>query len=130
LVVLTPSSELAKSIKDFLETSPLVSSFSFPDQDLLATYFRGKWRPLSYIYNALKTMRSIHKPLWRDEEVKCLHYILPDKPWHSRVGEPGTGGESEELHRWWWDIFDRLQQELQKEDPDGLKVVLEKVAQT
>jgi lipopolysaccharide biosynthesis glycosyltransferase len=106
----------------------LVPTFSFPDQDLLAAYFRGKWKPLPYIYNALKTLSVIHKPLWRDEEVKCVHYILSDKPWQARIGEPGTGGDFERLHRWWWDRFTVVQEELQKDDPEGLKLVLEQVA--
>jgi hypothetical protein len=129
LVVLSPSTELAHSIFEYLSTSPLVPTFSFPDQDLLAAYFRGKWKPLPYIYNALKTLRTVHKPLWRDEEVKCIHYILHDKPWHSRVGEPGTGGEFEEVNRWWWDRFDKLEKEMREQDPEGCKLVLKHVAQ-
>jgi lipopolysaccharide biosynthesis glycosyltransferase len=129
LVVLNPSPDLADSLKHYLSTSPLVPTFSFPDQDLLAAYFRGKWKPLPYIYNALKTLRVVHKPLWRDEEVKCLHYILSDKPWHAKLSESGTGGEYEELNRWWWERFEKVEQELQKNDPEGLKYVLGKVGQ-
>jgi lipopolysaccharide biosynthesis glycosyltransferase len=121
-VVLTPSRELAEAVKHYLHTSPLVPTFSFPDQDLLAAYFHGKWKPLPYIYNALKTLRYIHKPLWRDEEVKCLHYILHDKPWNT---PPGTAGEYEELNSWWWSRFDMVKTELQRESPQGLKYVLD-----
>ncbi|KAI0068396.1 nucleotide-diphospho-sugar transferase [Artomyces pyxidatus] len=128
LVVLTPSLELSRSIVDYLNTSPLVATFSFPDQDLLAEYFRGKWQPLPYIYNALKTLRVIHKPLWRDEEVKCLHYILHDKPWHARVGEPGSGGEYEVVNRWWWERFEALVDELAASDPEAHGLVLANVA--
>ncbi|KAH9082118.1 nucleotide-diphospho-sugar transferase [Lactarius deliciosus] len=108
LVVLTPSATLARSIVDFLHTSPLVPTFSFPDQDLLAAAFEGKWKPLPWVYNALKTLRAIHKGLWRDEEVRCLHYVLPDKPWKRRVRGGDVVDEATETHRWWWELFDRL----------------------
>jgi Glycosyl transferase family 8 len=81
LVILTPSATLAQSIVDFLRTSPLVPTFTFPDQDLLAAFFRGRWKPLPWVYNALKTLRATHQNLWHDEEVRCLHYIFPEKPW-------------------------------------------------
>lgn len=128
LVVLNPSKELSASVNDYLHTSPLVPTFSFPDQDLLAAFFHGKWRPLPWVYNALKTLRIIHQPLWRDEEIRCLHYILHDKPWHERIGEAGTGGEYEEVHRWWWDRFDALLAELGESDPEGRNLVAANVA--
>ena len=102
MVVLNPSKELAAGIEVFLNTSPLVPTFLFPDQDLLAAYFVGRWKPLPWCYNALKTLRYIHRPLWRDEEVRCLHYILKDKPW---TQPRGTGGDYEELNSWWWDRY-------------------------
>jgi hypothetical protein len=112
LVIITPSASLATSIIEFLHTSPLVPSFSFPDQDLLAAFFQGKWKPLPWIYNALKTLRVIHKSLWRDEEVRCLHYILSDKPWKARVPEGDTIDDLREMDRWWWERFDALIDEL------------------
>lgn len=107
-VVLTPSQPLFAAIADYLATSPLVPTFSFPDQDLLAAFFEGKWKPLPWCYNALKTLRVIHKPLWRDDEIRCLHYILHDKPWHQRLLE----GDYAELNDWWWARFDQLKDEM------------------
>jgi hypothetical protein len=72
-------------------------------------------------------MRIIHKPLWSDSEVRCLHYILPDKPWHMRVGEPGTGGEFETVNKWWWESFEKLGEEMQGADSEGWKLVLRNV---
>ncbi|KAI0257592.1 glycosyltransferase family 8 protein [Lactifluus subvellereus] len=112
LVIITPSSTLARSITDFLRTSPLVPTFSFPDQDLLAAFFQGRWKPLPWVYNALKTLRVIHKNLWRDEEVRCLHYILSDKPWKARVQESDAVDDLAEMDRWWWERFDGLIKEL------------------
>ncbi|SRR6266851_7313074 len=127
LVVLTPSATLARSIKDFLRTSPLISTFSFPDQDLLAAFFRGRWKPLPWVYNALKTLRVIHKDLWRDDQVRCLHYIFPDKPWKARVREGDVVDDLTELDRWWWERFDRLVGEL-KDDPKTRELLLANVA--
>jgi len=42
LVVLHPSISTFGRIKAFLDTSPLVRNFIFPDQDLLAVFFQGK----------------------------------------------------------------------------------------
>jgi hypothetical protein len=126
LVVLTPSAAVAKSIVDFLHTSPLVPTFSFPDQDLLSAFFEGRWKPLPWVYNALKTLRSIHKSLWRDEEVRCIHYILPDKPWKKRVRESDVVDETTETHRWWWERFDKLVDEL-GEDSETRQLLLANV---
>jgi hypothetical protein len=106
LVVLQPSDEMVQNIRTVLDTDPEVPNFKFPDQDFLSHLFRGKWVPLGYQYNALKTLRSCHKPIWRDEDVKNVHYIL-DKPWASRIGA-GTAPQDEVLHSWWWDAFEEL----------------------
>ena len=120
LVVLNPSLDILKDIVHMLATSPLVATYLFPDQDFLADYFRGRWVPLSWRYNALKTLRTIHTHLWRDDEVRCLHYILHDKPWKQ---PRGTGGDSEEVNGWWWDRYEVLAKELQQTDPEGFTLV-------
>ncbi|KAG8960825.1 hypothetical protein FRC03_006104 [Tulasnella sp. 419] len=118
VVVLTPSDELMNALQEYLLTSPLVPTFSFPDQDLLSAFFHGKWKPLPYIYNGLKTLRNIHTPMWRDEEVKVVHYIL-DKPWKARVSEGGKGENSPfaEIHHWWWDEYEELEKDIKEKDP-------------
>lgn len=123
--VLNPSLELAAGLQHFLATSPLVPTFSFPDQDLLTAYFKGRWKPLPWCYNALKTLRVIHKPLWRDEEIRCLHYILTDKPWHQ---PPGTGGDYEDINRWWRDRYHAVATEMREADPEGFALVDSAVA--
>lgn len=110
-VVLNPSKQLFDSIENFLFTSD-ISDYKFPDQDLLAAYFEGVWKPLPWCYNALKTLRYIHEPMWRDEEVRCLHYILAEKPWQVR---PGEGGDYEELNQWWRKEFEDLRADMQSD---------------
>jgi hypothetical protein len=118
-VVLNPSATLFEDIAHYLATSPLVPTFSFPDQDLLSAFFKGKWRMLPWCYNALKTLRVLHRPVWRDDEIRCLHYCLAEKPWHGK----GTGGDYEEINGWWWDMFDKLGEEMQNTDPAGWALV-------
>jgi lipopolysaccharide biosynthesis glycosyltransferase len=114
-----------EAITNYLATSPLVSTFSFPDQDFLAAFFQGRWKPLPWCYNALKTLKVIHKPLWRDEEIRCLHYILHDKPWHQRIIE----GEYKEFNEWWWTRLDKLKEELALDgDAEGWKLIDANVA--
>ncbi|KAI0318474.1 nucleotide-diphospho-sugar transferase [Amylostereum chailletii] len=136
LVVLTPSAVRAKEIEDFIRTSELVPNFKFPDQDLLAEVFRGKWKPLPWTYNGLKTLRNIHEGLWHDDEVRLVHYILHDKPWLARIekGEEKEAKTAEmgdakdmddytELHWWWWQALDALVADLKESDPLGYNMV-------
>jgi hypothetical protein len=116
LVVLTPSKQTMTILEDFLEKSPLVPNFKFPDQDLLAAVFEGRWQPLPWKYNALKTLRIFHSPIWCEQEIRCLHYVMRDKPWHFKrqQGPP----EYEDLHEWWFKTYDRVLADL-KTKQDG-----------
>lgn len=96
LVVLQPSLDTFAAMVSFLQTDPRVPTYSFPDQDLLADFFEGRWLPLSYRYNALKTLRYCHKPMWRDEDVKNVHFILK-KPWYYQLPEDDPDAE---VHQW------------------------------
>lgn len=78
------------------------ASMDFADQSLLSDLFRGRWVALPYVYNALKTLRweGVHDAIWRDEEVKNVHYILSPKPWD----EMDSGGNfvgHDVSHGWW-----------------------------
>ena len=65
-----PSDRLWKAMHNHFLTSPELSTFKFPDQEFIASVFCGRWRPLPWIYNTLKTMRQWHTNIWREEEVK------------------------------------------------------------
>lgn len=75
LVLLHPSTETSQRLTQYIQTDPTVQTFKFPDQDALAVFFQGKWESLSWCFNALKTLRKVHPGVWRDEEVRCLHYM-------------------------------------------------------
>jgi hypothetical protein len=97
LQVVNPSTAVYQLILDQLsqETS---GDYDFADQSLLGDVFNGRWVALPYIYNALKTLRwkGVHDAIWKDDEVKNIHYILSPKPWDEKPGE-----QAEESHGWW-----------------------------
>ena len=107
-VILTPSKPQFDALIDAIETHPDVPHMVFPDQDILAVVYRGKWKPLPYHYNALKPMRDCHARLWKDEDVKVLHYIL-NKPWESRQFDADDKVES--THRLWWEAWEEVERE-------------------
>lgn len=63
---------------------------------------------------------GVHDAIWRDRDVKNLHYILSPKPW-DRV-EEGEGGKGQEdpSHVWWRDFTEeRVQEERRRGVDDG-----------
>lgn len=107
MLLFHPSEALWSSMLSLFTTTPLLSTFQFPDQDFLALFFHDKWLALGWQYNAIKTMRNWHANIWRDQEVVCLHYIV-DKPWVKRVGDDGVAGYlglDGVTHGWWWDVY-------------------------
>ncbi|BGP39360.1 hypothetical protein JCM10449v2_003298 [Rhodotorula kratochvilovae] len=112
LVVLAPSAALHAEIVQYLHTSPSVASMALPDQDLLGEVFEGRWAPLEWRFNAIKTFRWVHPELWFAEKqgrqvegrergedgVAVLHYIV-EKPWLDPL--PASSPDRE-THRWWW----------------------------
>jgi len=115
LVVLHPSRTLEHQLVRFLNSSPDAVNWTFVDQDLLAAYFVGRWRVLPYTYNALQPMAKVHPRLWRDEEVRCVHYIGPIKPWNGRTAFDPAYQTSND---WWWTIYDRFEADVKKRYPE------------
>jgi hypothetical protein len=76
LVILKPSTSIMNEMVQQIATDPEVPSMRFPDQDFLAKYYKGRFTPLPWCYNALKPLRQCHPDMWRDEEVRNVHYIL------------------------------------------------------
>ncbi|KAK0530709.1 hypothetical protein OC835_003918 [Tilletia horrida] len=108
LVVLHPSKETMARMVHRIETDPGVSEYRFPDQDFLAEWFEEQFVPLPWVYNALKPTRDCHPEMWRDEEVRNVHYIL-NKPWTSGYPLPDSTVQFADTHRWWWDVYRRVQ---------------------
>lgn len=102
-----PSEELWMRMLDFFNTTDKLKGYQFPDQDFLADFFYNKWKPISWKYNALKTMRYWHPRMWSDDVVAVLHYIV-DKPWERKVcseGIAGHLGRDGDTHQWWWNLY-------------------------
>jgi hypothetical protein len=54
-------------------------------------------------------MRAAHSQIWRDGDVKNIHYLF-EKPWTVK-------GQRSETHLWWWEMDNERQQ---KEKEMGL----------
>ncbi|PQE16729.1 hypothetical protein CJF30_00003439 [Rutstroemia sp. NJR-2017a BBW] len=104
-----PSEETWNDLWKFVaEHREELRNYQFPDQDLLAEWWRDRWYAVGWKYNALKTWRYWHPDMWRDDQVSCLHYIV-DKPWSKRIGADGKAGylgKDGETHRWWWEEYE------------------------
>lgn len=110
LLVVRPAKETWSRIEAALEEPARLATYDFPDQDLLSDVFRGRWVALPYVFNALKTLRwpDVHGAIWRDEEVRLVHYIFAIKPWQATPPpSPGTGTGTisaiDETYQWWWE---------------------------
>ena len=110
LQVVNPSKVLYNLIQDRMASDSAVMNYEFADQSLLSDLFSGRWVALPYTYNALKTSRETHAPIWRDDEVKNMHFLLSPKPWDEKLGE-----ESHPTHKWWLEAnIERLKGEKER----------------
>lgn len=98
LVVTNPSRGIYDKILETLQDGNLTGGYEFADQSLLGDRFHGRWVPIPYTYNALKTLRwkGVHDAIWRDDEIKNIHYILSPKPWDETMETA-----ADESHKWW-----------------------------
>jgi inositol 3-alpha-galactosyltransferase len=113
MLLFYPTEELWNRMLKFFNTSERLKDYQFPDQDFLADFYRNKWQPLSWKYNAIKTMRYWHPRMWSDEKLVVLHYIV-DKPWERLVSKDGIAGHlgrDGETHTWWWNIFNNWKED-------------------
>ncbi|KAG9296780.1 hypothetical protein G9A89_002177 [Geosiphon pyriformis] len=110
LLVLSPSLREYARIENSFRNHPNPSSLLFPDQDFLNEIFCKKWKRLSYKYNALKTLRKCHAPIWNDNEVKNVHYIL-QKPWEINKEEKQVRDDpAYQLNQWWWAMEENMKE--------------------
>lgn len=108
LFLFYPTEELWVRMMGFFNRSDRLKDYQFPDQDFLADFFRNKWRPVSWKYNALKTHPYIHPSMWSQEVLVILHYIV-DKPWERRLSDKGIGGHrgrDGDIHKWWIALYE------------------------
>lgn len=114
LQVVNPSKAVYDQIVSFMETDAV--NMDFADQSLLSDLYRGRWVPLPYIYNALKTLRweGVHSEIWRDDKIKNIHYLLAPKPW-DEVDKEGKNISKDPTFQWWVDVNqERLKAEKEK----------------
>ncbi|APA08201.1 hypothetical protein sscle_03g029710 [Sclerotinia sclerotiorum 1980 UF-70] len=123
LFIFTPSKETWNDMWKFIHThSSSLSHYQFPDQDFLTEWWRDRWISVGWKWNALKTWRYWHPEMWRDEDVRALHYIV-DKPWRARVpasGIAGYRGNDGVTHGWWWEAYGKWEGERREAGEMGI----------
>ncbi len=102
LLVLQPGRDVYQDMMVQIAKVRDLSAYVFAEQDFLNHYFRGRWQPLHYGYNALKTLAHQHPKMWDLTRVKNLHFIL-DKPWEQR---PQPSHPCYPLHQLWWQVIE------------------------
>lgn len=102
LMVVQPDEEVFAALSRTVGELDDLSRFPFAEQDFLDEHFDGRWRPLSYVYNALKTLPFQHPTVWKDSEVKNIHFII-EKPWN-KARDPQDRYHA--MDRLWWDVAD------------------------
>lgn len=104
LLVLDPDAGVLEAMLGELATLQDLSRYPFAEQDYLNERYRGRWQPLPWVYNALKTLPLQHPALWDLSAAKNVHYII-DKPWEDA---PDPGDPYRALDHLWWDVADDL----------------------
>ncbi|RFA13901.1 glycosyl transferase [Subtercola boreus] len=103
-LVLSPDGAVFAEMLDRLAIIDDLSRYPFAEQDFLNEFYSGRWRPLPYVYNALKTLPHQHPSVWQLSSVKNIHYII-DKPWEKPLDPTDRYFE---VNRLWWEMADTL----------------------
>lgn len=103
-LVLSPDQAVLADMVARLAAVEDLSDYPFAEQDFLNEYYRDRWRPLPYVYNALKTLPHQHPSVWDAASVKNIHYII-DKPW-AKPFDPTD--RYAEVNLLWWKTADTL----------------------
>lgn len=104
LFLFRPNHIRSQKIIDTFHNFNDLSSFLFADQDFLNYYWKGNWRPLPFIYNALKTMKLSHPDMWNYDQIKNIHFII-EKPWEKDLNEISKEDPYYEMLSKWWEIY-------------------------
>lgn len=104
LFVLRPSSIRSQKIIDSFHNLNDLSTFLFADQDFLNFYWKGNWRPLPFIYNALKTIKFAHPEIWKYDQIKNIHFII-EKPWEKDLNTLSKEDPYYDMNMMWWNIY-------------------------
>jgi lipopolysaccharide biosynthesis glycosyltransferase len=103
-LVLSPDEAVLADMVTRLAAVEDLSHYPFAEQDFLNEFYRDRWRPLPYVYNALKTLPHQHPSVWDPAAVKNIHYII-DKPWAKPLDPTDRYAE---VNRLWWAMADTL----------------------
>ncbi|CAO3681547.1 hypothetical protein G6F70_001756 [Rhizopus microsporus] len=105
LIVLSPNKDKYDNMINYLNSMEDLTVYPFADQDFLNEIFKNKWKPISYVYNALKTLQWAHKPIWDMNQVKNIHFIMA-KPWDLDINQlSDLENTYRALYTLWWNYY-------------------------
>ena len=104
LLALRPDAGVLAEMLGELAALEDLGRYPFAEQDYLNERYSGRWRPLPWVYNALKTLPAQHPGVWDGAAPKNVHFII-DKPWERR---PDPASPYRALEQAWWDVADGL----------------------
>lgn len=97
LLVLRPDEAVFDALMAEVAALEDLSRHPFAEQDLLNEHFHGRWQPLSYVYNAPRSLPFQHPAVWDASQVRNIHYIGA-KPWRK---EPDPADRDHALDELW-----------------------------
>jgi alpha-N-acetylglucosamine transferase len=103
-LVLSPDGAVLADMVARLAAVDDLSRYPFAEQDFLNEFYRDRWHPMPYVYNALKTLPHQHPSVWDMASVKNIHYII-DKPWQKPLDPDDRYFE---VNRLWWEMAETL----------------------
>jgi len=111
LLVIHPSNTEFERLKAALDRIENLAKYVFADQDFLNQVYAGRWVCLPYTYNALRPLITAHPNMWRDEDVRIVHYIFKkpwlDLDWMARSEEENRKQEFYTVNSWWFQAYEK-----------------------
>lgn len=106
MFVYRPNMARAKDLIDHFNSLEDLTQFTFADQDFLNQFYVGKWKPLPYVFNALKTLSVAHPKMWNITEIYNLHFII-EKPWKVNMKKIDKSDPYLPLYNLWWNMYEQ-----------------------
>ncbi|KAK0198896.1 glycogenin [Armillaria mellea] len=94
VMVLSPGEDKFNELNTLLKSK---GSWDGGDQGLLNEWRGGDWNRLSFTYNTTPTAAYTYAPAYErfGSQIKAIHFIGPNKPWHSIPHRPPFAGQQD-----------------------------------
>lgn len=107
LFIYRPGREEQANLERIFHSTSDLSLYRFADQDILNEVYKEHWKPLPFMYHAIKIVYLTHRILWNESIIKNIHYIN-EKPWNYDMNDSKTKSDAYyPLYKIWWSIYER-----------------------